>query len=488
VATATPWDGANTLYPTLRTNAVALITTPWWNGPVTETVSIRPPASTTAPEAAGRSLTLWPAAPQRALGRRHGTSQSEPFDRWFRYPAGFASDYAVYLLSRLGIRRGETIVDCFAGCGVIGTAARASGLAFAGIEAHPMIAELAALKLQVGISPSEVRHAAQRAIRKALLVKSTRGHRQPRVEDHKAEPSLLGRSFAPETLSDLLALRKAVREERNNVVRPYLKWSLLACLRDVANVKVGWPYQRPGVVRKPRHTDVVQRFQQRVDFVVQDLGSLTDDGLERRVVVGDSRLSTPWAAALGDRLAEGCVSSPPYLNNFDYADATRLEAYFWGEVTSWAQLCARIRADMLTATTQQSSTGERQDSLAALSSSAIGEQVRQLTADLSTARRLRSRGKEYDQVIPAYFRAIATVLDNLAARLVPGAPVAWLVGDSAPYGVYVDTPALIGILSTDYGFETEADVALRERGRRWATPKNRHTLPLTERLLILRRQ
>src|ERR1700760_3036721 len=73
---------------------------------------------------ATRSLRVWPASPHPGTGRSHGTSTSESFDRWFRYPAGFASDYANYLLSRLGLGDGQTVVDCFAGSGVTGTAAR----------------------------------------------------------------------------------------------------------------------------------------------------------------------------------------------------------------------------------------------------------------------------------------------------------------------------------------------------------------------------
>ena len=43
---------------------------------------------------------------------------------------------------------------------------------------------------------------------------------------------------------------------------------------------------------------------------------------------GDSRVPEAWES-IAPGTAKGCVSSPPYLNNFDYADATRLELYFW---------------------------------------------------------------------------------------------------------------------------------------------------------------
>ena len=64
----------------------------------------------------------WPTEPGSGRGRSHGTSSREAFDRWFRYPAGFASDYVELLLDRLALTEG-TVIDCFAGSGVTGTAA-----------------------------------------------------------------------------------------------------------------------------------------------------------------------------------------------------------------------------------------------------------------------------------------------------------------------------------------------------------------------------
>ena len=77
------------------------------------------------------------------------------------------------------------------------------------------------------------------------------------------------------------------------------------------------------------------------------------------------------------------------------------------------------------------------------------------------------------------------VLKNLVSHLEPGSSALWIIGDSAPYGVYVDTPALIGELASAAGFDLREDLTLRARGDRWATAADRHQVPLTERLLVL---
>jgi hypothetical protein len=421
--------------------------------------------------------------PSSGRGRRHGTSRSEPFDRWFRYPAGFASDYASLLLRQLELPTAGLVVDPFAGSAVTGTAARRAGHSFYGVEAHPLIAELAALKLcQPPGAPDDFLAAAREVTEQATKAKG--------CVDISSEAELTRRSFESGTLALLVALRDAIRAEQTYAWHPYLKWALLATLRDVASVRVGWPYQRPGSQRQPTFNDPIARFLQRVAWMAEDLREFEmceSQALTSRVRQGDSRDASNWSE-VGIDAAHGCVTSPPYLNNFDYADATRLELYFWGDVTSWAQMCSEVRSDMLTATTQQSSVGAARDAKGALSKYGIvGDQIVELADRLEKERGNRKRGKEYDRVLPDYFVAISRILENLATVLAPGAPAVLLVGDSAPYGVYVDTPGLIAKLGVQMGFTSEKDVVLRHRGQRWAGNATRHDVKLAERFVLLRR-
>jgi hypothetical protein len=428
-----------------------------------------------------------PDEPGSGRGRRHGTSSEEPFDRWFRYPAGFASDYASLLVDRLGVRPGGLVVDPFAGSGVTGTASRGAGMSFAGMEAHPLIAELAALKLRrPPADPARLAKAAD------AVADEASGLPQDAVPSREALPDLVRRSFSPDVLGQLLAIRSLLQAHDQGEWAPYLKWALLGTLRDVASVRVGWPYQRPTVSRQPRYSDPAARFRHRTAMIAEDLALLSrtpaGGSLRAEIACADSRDLAAWRAYVPDP-ADGCVSSPPYLNNFDYADATRLELYFWGDVTSWAEMCRDVRSGMIVATTQQSRVQDARQALESLSRyGQAGDEIAALTRNLAGERKKRKRGKEYDQVLPSYFLGTAQVLENLAAGLKPGAPAVWLIGDSAPYGVYVDTPAIIGRLAATHGFAVETDMMLRHRGNRWAGNATRHQVKLSERLILLRRR
>jgi hypothetical protein len=413
--------------------------------------------------------------PGSGIGRSNGTSSLEPFDRWFRYPAGFSSTTAAALFEDLELERGAIVVDPFAGSGVTGTAARRRQLGYFGIEAHPLIAELAALKVAPA-PPGSLASAAAEVVAAAALPR--RG--DPLASEHE----LVRKCFSEAVLIQLVLLREALP-----AAGPWIghcTWALLGTLRDVASVKVGWPYQLPSAQRVPPFKDPKARFIARAHAMSEDLKTLgSSDSLET-VVSGDAQLPETWAP-LSERGGAACVSSPPYLNNFDYADATRLELYFLKLADSWATMCNAVRTAMVVATCQQTSVGRNDKARDYLERfPVVSGRIERLTSDLLIERKGRKRGKEYDRVIAPYFHGIGRVLDSMRQRMAEGAPVLFVVGDSAPYGIHVDTPDLIASLAECLGYSRVADTTLRKRGLRWASNTQRHHQPLSERLVHLR--
>jgi hypothetical protein len=280
-------------------------------------------------------------------------------------------------------------MDCFAGSGVAGTASRGV-CRFLGIEAHPLIAELAALKLaNPPAEPARLTTYAAQVVTRAIE------RMRPLTErDVEAAPSLVTRSYTPETLATLFSLRDLIKSSQS-VWAPHLKWALLATLRDVATVRVGWPYQLPGTPRQPRFKDPMKRFSARVKLIADDLASVSDVSRSSTasIVQGDSRLKSAWKAA-GKQKVKACISSPPYLNNFDYADATRLELYFWGDARTWGDLTSTVRRDMIVASSQQSSLPNKQKALTALERfPTIHITVKDIAQRLFVVRKSKGRGK-----------------------------------------------------------------------------------------------
>jgi hypothetical protein len=203
--------------------------------------------------------------------------------------------------------------------------------------------------------------------------------------------------------------------------------------------------------------------------------------------LGDSRDIDSWKRSLGDRVLTGVISSPPYLNNFDYADATRLELYFWGLAHSWKEMTTLVRAGMVTASTQQTTKAVAANAAILLEASCpqTANRIRHYQEHLYRERYRRPRGKEYDQLLPTYFCDLVRVLKNMKEHTVAGAPIALVLGDSAPYGLYINTPQLLADAATELGYVHLDTIPLRKRGLRWHTNGMRHSVALSEQLIVL---
>ena len=289
--------------------------------------------------------------------------------------------------------------------------------------------------------------------------------------------------FNPEILEVLLGLRTAISEAREPW-DAYLELALLSLLRDHASVKVGWPYQLPGKPRRARLSNPRDRFLHLCGRMAGDLE--TANNTKAWVTCGDSRKAAAWETARRHE-PTAMISSPPDPNNFDYADATRLELYFSKRASTWAEMCDTVRSGMVVASTQQSKSRDAERALARLDVvPAFHERVSELVSALSTERKKRPSGKHYDWMVSLYFRDLLQVLLNVKRCLPADAPIVWVIGDSAPYGIYLDTPKLLNQLGEELGFQVTKEERLRGRGKRWRTNGSRHQVDLCEKQLLWR--
>ena len=60
-----------------------------------------------------------------------------------------------------------------------------------------------------------------------------------------------------------------------------------------------------------------------------------------------------------------------------------------------------------------------------------------------------------------------------------------VLGDSAPYGVFIDTTKILGEIAKNCGFKGYEIIKIRERGTKWQSLTYRHNIKLSENILIL---
>jgi hypothetical protein len=76
------------------------------------------------------------------------------------------------------------------------------------------------------------------------------------------------------------------------------------------------------------------------------------------------------------------------------------------------------------------------------------------------------------------------VLIEMRRVLKKGSKAYLILGDSAPYGVYIPTTQYLGEIAQSVGFGDYQIYKIRERGHKWKI-KTRHNVELSENLLVL---
>jgi SAM-dependent methyltransferase len=393
-------------------------------------------------------------------------SMGEPVHRWFRYSAGFSATWAMSLIAQAAAERGAPprVLDPFCGSGTALLAAQAAGAPSLGVEHQPFVARIAAAKLRWSSSPDDFEERA----REVLAAAAARPVRDP--------APLLDKCYSRAALARLNGVAAAVAASADGSPADELAWlALAAAVRPSSHAGTAqWQYVLPGR-QKARVADPVDAFAGQCALMAADMRELARPGVppEASVLHEDART----CAGVPDGWADLVVTSPPYANNYDYADATRLEMTALGEVRGWGDL-KPIRDRLIRSCSQQMSGYDIAAALAAPALDPIRADLEPVVARLTEVKAARSGHKAYDAMVVAYFTDLADVWSALRRCCAPGARVCFVVGDSAPYGVHVPVEEWLGRLAVAAGFRSWSFEKARDRNVKWRNRK--HRVPLHE--------
>lgn len=406
--------------------------------------------------------------------RRSGTfidNMKLPIHRWFRYSAGFSAEWVEKVLQETNFTDELKVLDPFCGSGTTLLAAAAHGAHATGFEAHPFIARIARAKTQIIDNIEEFEKHANDISKMAEACVS---------EFSTTKSSLLLKCYTMENLVRLEALRKAFEkiETKNHAIIDLLWLTITSILRECSGAGTAqWQYVLPNK-SKSRVTDPFIAFRNKINIIINDLNTTKSDMFSKiSVLETDARIPEC------DELFNMVITSPPYPNNYDYADATRLEMTFWGEVSSWGDLQKAVRQYLIRACSQHSAA-ERlvlDEYLAKDAIAPIREELSAVCHELDEVRQGKGGKKTYHTMVAAYFVDLAEVWLSLRRLVVSGGEVAFVIGDSAPYGVYVPCDEWLGKLAIAAGFSEYRFEKIRDRNIKWKNRK--HRVPLKEGIL-----
>ncbi len=417
-------------------------------------------------------------------------SLKAPVHRWFTYPAGFSYKAAEYSFMESGLDENSTVYDPFMGSGTTNLVAKTKGICSIGVEAHPFVFPIAKCKMNWDIEPVKVRRELAKI---GGIIEKISGSEEEKKEILAREfPELVLKCYLPETLYEILHIRNYIFSIADEEIKLFMRVALIATLRDVSIAATGWPYIAPNKIKiTSLSKEGFRTYCERCESMLSDLAvvreSSVKNGSAHRLYCGDSRDTFGY---LEDGCADHIFTSPPYLNNFDYADRTRLEMYVMGDAKTWGDITSSVRTKLITcATTQIDRKDEKYTFLPEFKRDCPEEYafLEHAVNRLSELRLTKGGKKSYDLMVVGYMNDLYRVLKDNYRVLKEGSTAKYILGDSAPYGVHIPTDELIGKIGVNIGFRDYRIDILRTRGGKWKNNPQRHGVALRESIVTLRR-
>ncbi|MCY3782004.1 MAG: DNA modification methylase [Chloroflexi bacterium] len=390
-----------------------------------------------------------------------------PIHRWFRYSAGYSGAWAKDLIQREANDQSITVFDPFVGCGTTLIAAEHCGVDSWGIDSHPFVARIAQAKLAYRSSPMDFE-------RRTVEVLKDASRRTPNISLY---PHVIRRCFTDDYLRALDCLRQAVEDMPQGRPSSRLTWlTLVAILRSVSHVgTASWQYLLPKR-RKKIVTEPFAAYHEKAHIIHQDMMSADISGPASVFALDDARS----CKSVPSNIIDLVVTSPPYPNNYDYADATRLEQSFLQEIYTWGDLQKHTRKYLLRSCSQH--VPEKSIDLEAVIDhkelTPIRDEINHVCNELGRIRLSRGGKKTYHNMVACYFLDLAKVWESLRRVCKSPSKVCFVIGDSAPYGVYVPVYEWLGKLALNAGFSSFSFEKIRDRNVKWKNRK--HRVPLSE--------
>lgn len=381
---------------------------------------------------------------------------SLPRHRWYYYKEGFSPSLVENAIEALGLDNNDLIIDPFNGSGTVTLTAAMRGIKAYGFEVNPFTAFIANVKVKM----AEVE--AFDALCEDVLTGVKRQKKSPLL-NFSTFSELSGKEkwlFNPSVLNSFEGGMSRIKNVNDQNIKDIIKLALIGATMDNSNAR------RDGKCLRYRNNwkdlelskeTFINSLEKRLSTIREDLVNKVDlTGPE--IICGDSR--TIIQKSFSEKFSL-CITSPPYLNTFDYTDIYRPELFLGGFVNSMKGLY-NLRLNTLRSHIQVKWDIPVHENFGILYSTAIKEILE---------RKDKLMHRHIPIMIQAYFEDMEKILTTLRAKANTNAELWLVVSTSAYAGIEIPVDMIIGEIGNKVGWYLKEIGVLRYLKKR----KSRHS-------------
>ncbi len=387
------------------------------------------------------------------------TSDRHPIHRWFNFVAGFSPEFVSQCIRNAKLTKEDILIDPFAGLSTSMVQANLEGINAIGFEPNPFLFDLSQAKL-FPPHQEEIEN-----IETLLLSLDLFTNNLAEIWSPDALKFLL-KLFSESNLRQLVSailIEEKIQSNQRSIYR-------LIVSRVVEMMSTS---QTDGIYKAPTTKKTTIPYLNAVKKVCDEIKNdicFLGNSINYKAKIYP--ISSEKMLAVEDESCSLCVTSPPYLNNFDFAEMTRMELYFWRYAGSWREITERVRRQLIVNTTTAPTELKRnQIEFSRRLSPSFCSLVFPIIEQLKEQKNIRAGKKDYYLLVYPYFAQMQSVIRELRRVLKPGSYLHLVVANAALYGIHIPTEELLGKLMKESGFEVREIKLLRSRGQRWKLAK-----------------
>ena len=399
-----------------------------------------------------------------------------PRHRWYSFKEGFSASLIEEAIKcNKKPSRKLNILDPFCGCGTTLLTAALSDNLSTGIEVNPFLVFTSKVKVSSGKW-----HRKNYMRRLNQVIDNARDVLPSSLDGFSTftkKPDLSKWLFNKGVIEQFTSLVKSIDIYGDSYSKAF-KLSALAAVMACCNAKPdgkGVRYKKDWKTIKYSKRHVINRFRSHARMVINDVNefSIKDENVPN-ILRGDSR---EILSAIETNDYDLVVTSPPYLNSFDYTDIYRPELFIGNFITSneaLKELRLRTIRSHVQVDWPQTTTFE---------SELLAPVIKKLEGanDLWNSR--------IPLMVNAYFDDLWKVFQGLWSKLKVGGE-AWIVVSTSAYGgVQIPTDFILADVGRNVGFQLNGIHCLRRlraSGQQWKQ-FNTKEFPLRESLVVLKK-